>query len=50
MRPQKLGKWVKKTRGEQPAKTQLDPGERTELEQLRKENCELRMENEFQEK
>jgi transposase len=47
MRPQTLGKWVKKARGEQPAKTELDPGERAELERLREDNAELRMENVF---
>jgi transposase len=47
MKPQTLGKWVKKARDEQPANTELEPEERAELEQLRKEISELRMENEF---
>jgi transposase len=47
MKPQTLGKWVQKARDEQPEKTGLDPEDRIELEQLRKQNSELRMENEF---
>lgn len=43
-----LGKWVKAERERtDPTSGSLDADERTELERLRKENAELKMDNEF---
>jgi transposase len=41
--PQLLGRWVAKER-ERSAPVELGPGERVELERLRKENAQLRQE------
>jgi len=43
---QTLGKWVNKHRESQPEPPPT-PSERVELDRLRKENADLRMENEF---
>jgi transposase len=46
-----LGKWVKKAREScDSASTPLEDSERTELERLRAENAELRMQVEFAKK
>ena len=47
-----LGKWVKKARdaGRAPGSGELDPDERGELERLRSENAQLKMERDFAKK
>lgn len=47
--PQLLGRWVhaERVRGDQSTEGYLDAGERAELQRLRREVAELRMDNEF---
>ena len=50
MKPQTLGNWVKKARQANPAPATLAKPERDELEALRAENAELKMQLEFAKK
>ena len=50
MQPATLGNWVKKANEENPPDQNLNESEREELERLRRENAQLRMEIEFAKK
>lgn len=50
VKPQTLGNWVKKARQDNPAPASLSGSEREELETLRVENTDLRMQLEFAKK